>query len=54
MTSLNYDEDSGIFTWDGKNYNSVSKLSDAMSKAGLTENEGEILKRKLSMFGFDA
>lgn len=54
VTSLNYDEDSGIFTWDGKNYNSVSKLSDAMSKAGLTENEGEILKRKLSMFGFDA
>ncbi len=54
VTSLNYDEDSGIFTWNGKNYNSVSKLSDAMSKAGLTENEGEILKRKLSMFGFDA
>lgn len=54
VTSLNYDEDSGIFTWDGKNYNSVSKLSDAMSKAGLTENEGEILKRKLNMFGFDA
>lgn len=54
VTSLNYDEDSGIFTWDGKNYNSASKLSDAMSKAGLTENEGEILKRKLRMFGFDA
>lgn len=54
VTSLNYDEDSGIFTWNGKNYNSASGLSSALSQAGLTEQEAETIKRKLKMFGFNA
>lgn len=53
-TSLNYDQDSGIFTWDGRDYNSVSALSEALTNAGLTDEEAEALKRKLSMFGFEA
>ena len=54
VTSQNYDEDSGIFTWNGKNYNSASGLSSALSQAGLTEQEAETIKRKLKMFGFNA
>ena len=53
-TSLNYNEDEGIFTWNGKNYSSIRALNDALNAANLTSNEEDINKRKLSLFGFDA
>ena len=53
-TSFNYDEDEGIFTWNGRNYNSVAALEDALNSANLTSEEEAIIKKKLSMFGFNS
>lgn len=53
-TSFNYDEDEGIFTWNGRNYNSVAALEDALNSANLTDEEEATIKKKLSMFGFNS
>lgn len=52
-TSLDFDEDEGIFTWNGKTYTDVETLLAEIEAAGLTDSELEALKRKFSMFGFN-
>ena len=51
-TSFNYDEDEGIFTWNGKRYSSLKELENALNRANLSAGEEEVIKRKLDMFGF--
>lgn len=52
-TSLDWDQDEGIFTWNGRSYSSVEQLLNEISQAGLTDSELATLKRKFKMFGFD-
>jgi hypothetical protein len=52
-TSLDWDQDEGIFTWNGRNYSSVEQLLNEISQAGLTDSELATLKRKFKLFGFD-
>ena len=53
-TSFSYDEDEGIFTWNGKNYNTAEALQKALNSANLTASEEAEIKRKMSLYGFDA
>ena len=52
-TSLDWDQDEGIFTWNRKQYNSAEQLLNEISQAGLTDSELATLKRKFKLFGFD-
>lgn len=52
-TSLNFDEDSGVFKWNGKQYSSAEKLASAIEKAGLTSSQKQALSKKFSLYGFD-
>ena len=52
-TSLDWDEDEGIFTWNGKQYNSVTSLAAAIDSAGLSDEEKRTVERKFKLFGFD-
>ena len=52
-TSLNWDQDEGIFTWNGKQYNSVTSLAAAIDSAGLSDEEKRTVERKFKLFGFD-
>lgn len=53
-TSFSYDEDEGIFVWNGKTYNSVKELQNALNAADLSDSEEAEIKRKMSLYGFDA
>lgn len=50
---LGYDEDEGIFTWNGKRYNSPEALEEALNKAGLTDEELAAIARRLKASGFN-
>lgn len=50
---LGYDEDEGIFTWNGKRYNSPEALEEALNKAGLTDEELAAIVRRLEASGFN-
>lgn len=52
-TSLDWDQDEGIFTWNGKQYNSVTSLAAAIDSAGLSDEEKRTVERKFKLFGFD-
>lgn len=52
-TSLDWDQDEGIFTWNGRSYSSVEQLLNEISQAGLTDSELATLKRKFKLFDFD-
>ena len=52
-TSLDWDQDEGIFTWNGKQYNSVASLAAAIDSAGLSDEEKRTVERKFKLFGFD-
>lgn len=52
-TSFSYDEDEGIFVWNGKTYNSVTSMLNDIENANLTDSEMSTLKKKLSMYGFN-
>lgn len=51
-TSLDFDEDSGIFKWNGKQYSSIEKLSSAIDSAGLTSSQKQALAKKFALYGF--
>ena len=52
-TSFNWNQDEGIFTWNGKNYYKVDDLLAAMEKANFTPSEWSTIQKKFKLFGFD-
>ena len=47
VRQLSYQPDEGVFTWNGKKYDSVKSLVNAWNNTNLTDDDAEILKRKL-------
>lgn len=47
VRQLSYQPDEGIFTWNGKKYDSVKSLVNAWNNTNLTDDDAEILIRKL-------
>lgn len=50
---LGYDEDEGIFTWNGRRYNSPEALAEALDRANLTDAEKATIARRLKASGFN-
>lgn len=52
--SLSFDQDEGIFRWNGNTYNSVKDLKDAWNKTSLSDEDEEVLRKKFkSQTGVD-
>lgn len=50
---LGYDEDEGIFTWNGRRYNSPEELAEDLDRANLTDAEKATIARRLKASGFN-
>lgn len=50
---LDYDEDEGIFTWNGRRYNSPEALAEGLDRANLTDAEKATILRRLEASGFN-
>lgn len=50
---LGYDEDEGIFTWNGRRYNSPEALAEDLNRANLTDAEKATISRRLEASGFN-
>lgn len=50
---LDYDEDEGIFTWNGRRYNSPEALAEDLNRANLTDAEKATISRRLKASGFN-
>lgn len=50
---LGYDEDEGIFTWNGRRYNSPEALVEDLDRANLTDAEKATIARRLKASGFN-
>ena len=50
---LGYDEDEGIFTWNGRRYNSPEALAEYFVRANLTDAEKATISRRLKATGFN-
>lgn len=50
---LGYDEDEGIFTWNGRRYNSPEALEEDLDRANLTDAEKATISRRLKASGFN-
>lgn len=50
---LGYDEDEGIFTWNGRRYNSPEALTEDLDRANLTDAEKATISRRLEASGFN-
>lgn len=50
---LGYDEDEGIFTWNGRRYNSPEALAEDLDRANLTDAEKATISRRLKANGFN-
>lgn len=50
---LGYDEDEGIFTWNGRRYNSPEALAEDLNRANLTDAEKATISRRLIASGFN-
>lgn len=50
---LGYDEDEGIFTWNGRRYNSPEALTEDLDRANLTDAEKATISRRLKASGFN-
>lgn len=50
---LGYDEDEGIFTWNGRRYNSPEALVEDLERANLTDAEKATISRRLEASGFN-
>ena len=50
---LGYDEDEGIFTWNGRRYNSPEALAEDLDSANLTNAEKATISRRLKASGFN-
>lgn len=51
--SLDFDEDEGIFTWNGKKYTNLETLIADINKVELTDEQKRQILNKFDMFGFD-
>lgn len=51
--SLDFDEDEGIFTWNGKKYQNLETLITDINKVELTSEQKRQLLDKFDMYGFD-
>ena len=51
-TSLDYDEDEGIFTWQGRRYSNVTDLARVMDQSLITPAQKKQLERKFKLYGF--
>lgn len=50
---LGYDEDEGIFTWNGRRYNSPEALAEDLDRANLKDAEKATISRRLEASGFN-
>lgn len=50
---LGYDEDEGIFTWNGRRYNSPEALAEDLDRANLTDAEKATIARRLKASGIN-
>lgn len=50
---LGYDEDEGIFTWNGRRYNSPEALAEDLDRANLTDAEKATISRRLKASGLN-
>lgn len=50
---LGYDEDEGIFTWNGRRYNSPEALAEDLDRANLADAEKATIARRLKASGFN-
>lgn len=50
---LGYGEDEGIFTWNGRRYNSPEALAEDLDRANLTDAEKATISRRLKASGFN-
>lgn len=50
---LGYDEDEGIFAWNGRRYNSPEALAEDLDRANLTDAEKATISRRLKASGFN-
>lgn len=50
---LGYDEDEGIFTWNGRRYNLPEALAEDLDRANLTDAEKATISRRLKASGFN-
>jgi hypothetical protein len=50
---LGYDEDEGIFTWNGRRYNSPEALAEDLDRANLKDAEKATISRRLKASGFN-
>lgn len=50
---LGYDEDEGIFIWNGRRYNSPEALAEDLDRANLTDAEKATISRRLKASGFN-
>lgn len=52
-SSLSFDEDEGVFTWNGGQYTDINKLLDELEDAQLTEAEKTAIARKFALYGYE-
>lgn len=50
-TSFNFDEDEGVYTWNGQRFTSENALVSAINSANLSASEKEIVGRKAAVYG---
>ena len=50
--SLNFDQDEGIWTFNGAKYSDPDDLEQAFKNAGLTEGQKAVLRKKMALFGY--
>ena len=51
--SLDYNEDEGIFTYNGEQYSNVQTLADVIDSSNLTAAQKNALEKKFALFGFE-
>ena len=49
--SFSFDEDEGIFSFNGKQYGTISELQDAINNTPMTDEQLDALIRKLKLYG---
>lgn len=53
MGSLDFDEDEGVFTWNGRQYTNLKDLLLDVENSDISEDELDMFARKMKRYGFD-